>query len=122
MVPQKLVDESLAGLSSAVVHARQAQGLTQVQFAEHAGVSAHTLIDFESGRADGISYRNLVQILAAAGLEARVGSRKSQVDYVGLYLAPWNETERNRIEMRVGDNTNRARKRLAKKRDALYGR
>ena len=110
MIPQKSVSDSLKVMGRAVAEARAEKGLTQEQFAGEAGVSTHTLLDFEAGRGEGISYRNLAQILAAAGL------------YVGLYLAPWNATERNRMGLRVGDSPERARRRLERKRRAIYGK
>ncbi len=76
----------------------------------------------ESHGAGRISYRNLAQILAAAGLEPSVSRRDKVIDYVGLYLAPWNATERNRMGLRVGDSPERARRRLERKRRAIYGK
>lgn len=121
MIPKSLIDNSLGEVARAVVRARAELGLTQGQLAARAGVSSHTLIDFEAGRGDGISYRNLSQILAAVGLELNVAPRRAKVGYVERYLAPWNDTERNRMELRVGDSPDRARKRLEKKRRSIYG-
>ncbi|MEE1274735.1 MAG: helix-turn-helix transcriptional regulator [Olegusella sp.] len=122
MIPQKSVSDSLKAMGRAVAEARAERGLTQEQFAGRAGVSTHTLLDFEAGRGEGISYRNLAQILAAAGLEPSVSRRDEAIDYVGLYLAPWNATERNRMGLRVGDGPERARRRLERKRRAIYGK
>ena len=113
MIPQKSVSDSLKAMGRAVAEARAEKGLTQDQFAGEAGVSTHTLLDFE---------RNLAQILAAAGLEPSVSRRDEAIDYVGLYLAPWNATERNRMGLRVGDSPERARRRLERKRRAIYGK
>lgn len=122
MIPQKQIERSMKDLGLEVAQARAHKKLTQSQFADLAGVSSHTLLDFESGRGAGISYRNLVQILAAAGLELTIVPRSEPIDYVGLYLAPWNESARNEMALRVGDSPVRARARLEKKRRAIYGK
>ena len=122
MISQRLIDESIRQLGGATAEARIKEGLTQEQFAAKAGVSSHTLLDFEAGRGGGISFRNLHQLLSAAGIEASIGANDVPVDYIGMYLAPWNDSERNRISLRVGDTPERARKRLEKKRKAIYGR
>lgn len=122
MIPQSVVDESAKDLGLLVAEARVRMGLNQTQFAAKAGVSSHTLLDFEAGRGGGTSFRNLVQILSAAGLDASVGAPGEQVDYVGMYLTPWNSSERNRLPLRIGDTPARARERLEKKRRAIYGR
>jgi transcriptional regulator with XRE-family HTH domain len=122
MISQKAVDASVENLGQLVAKTRMEAGLTQEQFATKAGVSSHTLLDFEAGRGGGISFRNLIQILCAAGIDANIGAGSTTVDYVEMYLSPWNNSDRNRIPLRVGDTLSRARSRLEKKRRFLYGK
>lgn len=121
MMPQCLIDDSAKELGLQVARARKEKGLTQEQLAAKAGISSHTLLDLEAGRGGGISFRNLVQVLAAVGVSVPIGKPEEPIDYVGLYLSPWNNSERNRTPLRVGDTLERARRRLAKKRELLYG-
>jgi transcriptional regulator with XRE-family HTH domain len=122
MISQKAVDDSVENLGRLVIQKRIEASLTQEQFATKAGVSSHTLLDFETGRGGGISFRNLMQILCAAGIDANIGASASPIDYVEMYLSPWNESDRNRIPLRVGDSPSRARARLEKKRRSIYGK
>jgi transcriptional regulator with XRE-family HTH domain len=121
MISHQAVDSSSAQLGQLVAEKRSVLGLTQEQLASKAGVSSHTLLDFESGRGGGISLRNLMQILSAAQVDALLSVPTSQENYADKYLAPW-KSERNQIELRVGDTPARARARLEKKRRILYGR
>ena len=58
-----------------IATARKLSKLGQRQLAERAGVSRATLEALENGRATGIGYSKLARILAAVGLELRLGPK-----------------------------------------------
>jgi transcriptional regulator with XRE-family HTH domain len=68
----------LKEIGSQIVAARKLAKLGQQQLSEKAGVSRATLAALENGRAAEIGYSKLKRILAAVGLELRLGPAKAE--------------------------------------------
>lgn len=75
-----LVDEA--------VRRRKTEGLTQVQLAALAGVSAPTIISFEKGD-KGLSLSKAIDILAALGLTEKNSSQTAQENFVSDAFERW---------------------------------
>jgi transcriptional regulator with XRE-family HTH domain len=56
-----------------IAAARKARKLAQLEVAQRAGVSLRTINLLENGRATELGYSKLARILAAVGLELRLG-------------------------------------------------
>lgn len=65
--------DDLEQLGGQIAAARKRLKLAQRQLAEKAGVSLRTIDSLENGRAAEIGYSKLTRILAAVGMELRLG-------------------------------------------------
>lgn len=63
----------LAEIGQQIAAARKTGKLAQLEVAQRAGVSLRTINLLENGRATELGYSKLVRILAAVGLELRLG-------------------------------------------------
>jgi transcriptional regulator with XRE-family HTH domain len=61
-----------------IVAARKLRKLSQSQVAQLAGISLRTMNLLENGRATDLGYSKLTRILAAVGLELRLGPLESR--------------------------------------------
>lgn len=68
-------DWYMTDLGDRVRAAREQAGLTQVELARRSGVSRHTVVNVESGAAEGTSVGTVVRILGALGLEPALRRR-----------------------------------------------
>jgi transcriptional regulator with XRE-family HTH domain len=68
----------LAQIGQRIAAARKAKKLAQLEIAQRAGVSLRTINLLENGRATELGYSKLVRILAAVGLELRLGPAESR--------------------------------------------
>jgi len=65
---------ALSDIGKQIAAARKERQLTQLELANLAGVSRATVDLLENGRATEIGYSRLTRILAAVGLELRLGA------------------------------------------------
>jgi transcriptional regulator with XRE-family HTH domain len=68
----------LAQIGQRIAAARKAKKLAQLEVAQRARVSLRTINLLENGRATELGYSKLVRILAAVGLELRLGPAESR--------------------------------------------
>ena len=69
---------ALKQIGEKVAEARKLKKLAQAQVAQMAGVSLRTINMLENGRATDLGYSKLARILAAVGLELRLGPTESR--------------------------------------------
>jgi transcriptional regulator with XRE-family HTH domain len=69
---------SLEQIGEGVAAARKLKKLAQAQVAQMAGVCLRTINMLENGRATDLGYSKLARILAAVGLELRLGPIESR--------------------------------------------
>jgi transcriptional regulator with XRE-family HTH domain len=69
---------ALKHIGEKVAAARKLKKLAQAQVAQMAGVSLRTINMLENGRATDLGYSKLARILAAVGLELRLGPIESR--------------------------------------------
>jgi transcriptional regulator with XRE-family HTH domain len=69
---------ALKHIGEKVATARKLKKLAQAQVAQMAGVSLRTVNMLENGRATDLGYSKLARILAAVGLELRLGPIESR--------------------------------------------
>jgi transcriptional regulator with XRE-family HTH domain len=72
-MPNIIVIMELSKIGEQIAEARKLLDLGRQQLSERAGVSRATLEALENGRATEIGYSKLSRILAAVGLELRLG-------------------------------------------------
>ena len=77
-MPIILGNMELEEIGRQIAAARKLNKLGQRQLAEKAGVSRATVDALENGRAAEIGYTKLARILAAVGLELRLGPFKTE--------------------------------------------
>src|ERR1700679_67303 len=65
--------DDLGRIGLQIAAARKARELAQLEVAQRAGVSLRTINLLENGRATELGYSKLARILAAVGLELRLG-------------------------------------------------
>jgi len=70
--------QDLDQIGKQVAVARKARKLAQLHVAQLAGVSLRTVSLLENGRASDLGYSKLARILAAVGLELRLGPAESR--------------------------------------------
>jgi len=70
--------QDLDQIGKQVAVARKARKLAQLHVAQLAGVSLRTVSLLENGRASDLGYSKLARILAAVGLELRLGPVESR--------------------------------------------